>query len=274
MVTEKASTRTTDRNSTDTNNGGGHQYTLPDEIRLRNYIVKIIEKHFPNGATSKDIQEEMIYLELDNYKGHYIVAGRRKQNALKDLVTEGKLYTKGRTKMYVIVPREDTEIEEKADTEMEENVDTEMEENVDTGIEENTDTGSSNNENNDSDHTSKSAPDLTDITKNEEIDPITTKRVHHIKKLYVKPAPSKVLQRPQVQEAFTALGYLTVGPNVIQKTDIFSLVSACKDIEGEKTSKRGRDRAGDHMSFSIYFRYSFCIYYYYRITIIILHCNS
>jgi DNA-binding transcriptional regulator YhcF (GntR family) len=72
-------------------------------------------------------------LELDNFKGHYIVAGRRKQNALKDLVTEGKLYTKGRTKTYLIAPREDTGIEENADTEMEENVDTGIEENKDTG---------------------------------------------------------------------------------------------------------------------------------------------
>lgn len=64
-----------------------------------------------------------------------------------------------------------------------------------------------------------------------------------------------IIQRPLVQEAFSLLGYLTVGSKIIDKKDNYSLVSACKVIEKEKTSKRGRERAGNYMSYSSYFRY-------------------
>jgi hypothetical protein len=107
--------------------------------------------------------------------------------------------------------------------------------------------------NDDTDHMTQSATGLTDKVDTTTINPITKKRVHHIKKAYVKPSPLKIIQRPLVQEAFSLLGYLTVGKNIIDKRDTDKLVSACKVIEKEKTSKRGRERYGNHMSYSIYF---------------------
>lgn len=101
----------------------------------------------------------------------------------------------------------------------------------------------------------QSAIGLTDIVDTVTINPITNKRVHHIKKAYVKPSALMILNRPQVQETFALLGYVTVGTNIIDKRDTDKLVSSCKVIEKEKTSKRGRERAGNHMSYSIYFRY-------------------
>jgi hypothetical protein len=43
-----------------------------------------------------DIKGEAIYIELNNFTAEYLVPDRRKQNALKDLVAEGRLTTKGK----------------------------------------------------------------------------------------------------------------------------------------------------------------------------------
>jgi hypothetical protein len=105
-IMKKANQR--DKDSTDTNNGGGYQYSLPDTVRLRNKIELIIKEYFIRGATWLDIKGEAIYIELDNFTDEYLVSDRRKQNALKDLVSEGRLTSKGRTKIYMIVPEDDT----------------------------------------------------------------------------------------------------------------------------------------------------------------------
>jgi hypothetical protein len=97
-----------DKESTDTNNGGGFRYSLADSVRLNNKIELIIKEHFSRGATWFDIKSEAIYIELDNFTDEYLVPDRRKQNALKELVTEGRLVAKGRTKVYMIVPEDDT----------------------------------------------------------------------------------------------------------------------------------------------------------------------
>jgi hypothetical protein len=97
-----------DKESTDTNNGGGFQYSLPDTVRLRKKIILIIKEHFSRGATWLDIKGEAIYIELDNFTAEYLVPDRRKQSALKDLVKGGRLTAKGKTKTYMIVPEDDT----------------------------------------------------------------------------------------------------------------------------------------------------------------------
>jgi hypothetical protein len=92
IVKGKANQR--DKESTDTNNGGGFQYSLPDTVRLRKKIILIIKEHFSRGATWLDIKGEAIYIELDNFTAEYLVPDRRKQSALKDLVKEGRLTAK------------------------------------------------------------------------------------------------------------------------------------------------------------------------------------
>jgi hypothetical protein len=96
-----------DTDSTYTNNGG-FQFTLPDEVRLKNKIESIIKEYFIRGASWMDIRGEVIYIELDNFKDENLVADRRKKTALDALVAEGRLTVQGRTKKYTVVSSDDT----------------------------------------------------------------------------------------------------------------------------------------------------------------------
>jgi hypothetical protein len=58
IVKGKANQR--DKESTDTNNGGGFQYSLPDTVRLRKKIELIIKEHFSCGATWLDIKGDTL----------------------------------------------------------------------------------------------------------------------------------------------------------------------------------------------------------------------
>jgi hypothetical protein len=89
-------------------NTGGFQFTLPDEVRLKNKIESIIKEYFIRGASWMDIRGEVIYIELDNFKDKHLVADRRKKIALDALVEEGILTVQGRTKKYTVVSSDDT----------------------------------------------------------------------------------------------------------------------------------------------------------------------
>jgi hypothetical protein len=122
--------------------------------------------------------------------------------------------------------------------------------------------------NDDTDQMTQSATGLTDIEGTATIDLegtatidlITKKRVHVIRKAYTKPSAMMILQQPRVQEAITLLGYVSVGPKIFANNDIAGLISASKAIVQNISHKRARDRAGNHMLFSIYFRYPFSIF--------------
>ena len=72
-------------------NDGGHRYTLSDEIRLKDCMLTLIKRFYNDGASTVDIEQEDIRMELDNYSGQFEVANRRKQHALKELVKENRL---------------------------------------------------------------------------------------------------------------------------------------------------------------------------------------
>jgi hypothetical protein len=70
---------------------GGHKYTLPDQIRLQNYLYAMIRNDYPNGASLADIKNELIKMELDQFKGEFTVPERRKFEALHALVASNQM---------------------------------------------------------------------------------------------------------------------------------------------------------------------------------------
>lgn len=232
---------------------GGHKYTLPDQIRLQNYLYTMIQNDYPTGASISDIKNELIKMELDNFKDEYTVPERRKLEALTALVASNQMYlidgTKKKPKHYIanttnvcngLVPNMVSQDSE----------------------------GNANNRNeinlNDLHELSQQATTVSNPLEQLPLEESSKdigemqQKVRVIRKAYTKRTAHQILQAPSTQECLNSFGYITVGSKIFNAPSASDegtnevLLSACRDIISRKTDKRSRERSvGNYITYDI-----------------------